>query len=152
MTTVLSIASKGFVFTLLLALASATQASADSEEFGRCLTRKGATFYGASWCPHCRAQRRILGRAMSRVRYVECSVGSNRRAQTSACKKAGVQGYPTWVFADGLRVGGQQSLESLAARTGCKVPSAAATDSVERTDGNGVTRRMIGGALVIDIP
>jgi len=44
------------------------------DAFGHCLREKGATFYGASWCPHCRNQRATLGDAMSSVKYVECSV------------------------------------------------------------------------------
>jgi glutaredoxin len=143
--------SRAFVLTLALALAGATQTIAQSAEFGRCLSRKGATFYGTSWCPHCRAQRRMLGRAMPYVRYVECSVGSDHSVQASACDKADIQGYPTWVFADGSRGGGDQSLESLAAKTGCKLDRSAPEDS-ERTDESGVRRREVGGALIIDIP
>jgi glutaredoxin len=92
--------------------------------FGRCLKSKGATFYGASWCPHCRAQRDTLGDAMDYVRYVECSVDGGRGPAASACKKADVDGYPTWTFADGSHAGGEQSLEELAAKTGCALPSA----------------------------
>jgi hypothetical protein len=55
------------------------------------------------------------------------------------------------MFGDGVRVGGQQSLESLAARTGCKLRSRA-PENGKRTDSDGVRRRKIGGALIIDIP
>lgn len=90
--------------------------------FGRCLKSKGATFYGTSWCPHCDAQREKLGDAMDYVRYVECSVDGERGETTAACRKAKVDGYPTWTFADGSREGGAQSLEELAAKTGCDLP------------------------------
>jgi glutaredoxin len=146
------LAGEALVLAFLVTLAGSMQSIAGSEDFGRCLTRKGAVFYGTSWCPHCRAQRRLLGSAMRHVQYVECSAGADRQKQASACQKAGIQGYPTWVFADGSRLGGELSLATLAAKTGCKLPGAAATGSADRTDANGVRRRKIGGALIIDIP
>ena len=84
-----------------LALGTARRVDAASlEEFGRCLTRNGAIFYGASWCPHCHVQRQTLGDAMSHVKYVECAV-EGRGGGAPACKSAGVNSYPTWIFADG---------------------------------------------------
>jgi glutaredoxin len=110
----------GFVF----ALGATPQVDAAAwEEFGRCLTRQGAIFYGASWCPHCHAQRETLGDAMSHVHYVECSVDGERGRSTPACKAADVNSYPTWVFADGSRAEGEQSLARLAAKTGCALPA-----------------------------
>lgn len=108
---------------VLVALAATTDAGAATlAGFGRCLKSKGATFYGASWCPHCRAQREALGDAMDYVRYVECSVDGARGASTAACDKADVHGYPTWIFGDGSRASGEQSLAALAAKTGCALP------------------------------
>jgi thiol-disulfide isomerase/thioredoxin len=92
------------------------------QNFGRCLKSKGATFYGATWCGHCRAQRETLGEAMDYVRYVECAVDGEREESTPACRKAKIDGYPTWTFADGSRAGGKLSLERLAKKTGCELP------------------------------
>jgi hypothetical protein len=91
--------------------------------FGRCLKSKGATFYGASWCPHCGAQRATLGDAMEYVRYVECAVDGDPHKAVPACRAAGVDGYPTWTFADGSRESGEQSLAELAGKTGCTLPN-----------------------------
>jgi glutaredoxin len=107
--------------TVALAPAAAVDA-AGLDGFGRCLKQAGATFYGASWCPHCAAQRQTLGDAMSHVRYVECSEDGDRGAPARPCKAANVSSYPTWVFADGSRASGEQSLEALAAKTGCTLP------------------------------
>jgi glutaredoxin len=145
-----SLVSNGIACTFLVAVVGSTPAIAGSAEFGRCLTQRGAVFYGTSWCPHCRAQRRILGGAISYVRYVECSVRGDQEAQAPACTKAGIGAYPTWVFGDGSRAGGEQSLANLAARTGCKLSGT--SESVERIDANGVRHRKVGGALIIDIP
>ena len=89
--------------------------------FGRCLKSSGAVFYGASWCPHCRAQRDTLGEALNYVKYVECSVDGTREV-APACRAAGIDGYPTWKFRDGSRESGEQSLAELAAKTGCALP------------------------------
>ena len=107
----------------LAALASPSPAHAWTvEDFGRCLTRNGEVVYGASWCPHCRNQRLMLGEAMSQVRYVECAVEGDPGQSTSACRDAGVHSYPTWIFADGSRASGELPVERLAAKTGCALP------------------------------
>jgi hypothetical protein len=158
-----SLACKGFVLVFLLTLAGAREAIASSEAFGQCLTRNGATFYGASWCPVCKRQRGILGRAMSRVHYVECSVDGKRGRNTSECREAEVESYPTWVFADGSRVSGSLSLASLASRSGCSLASPATSEAgrdaggaTESEGGDAVPVRRSrtggGGALVLEIP
>jgi hypothetical protein len=86
--------------------------------FGMCLEREGAVFYGASWCPHCDAQRTMLGSGMRYVRYVECSVDGGRE-KTQECQDAGITKFPTWVFGDGSQQTGRLSLEKLAAGSGC---------------------------------
>lgn len=87
--------------------------------FGQCLTDKGAKFYGAYWCPHCTAQKKLLGRGFAKVTYVECAVPGNPQQQTEECKKADIKGYPTWTFADGSRQSGELSLKELAEKAGC---------------------------------
>ena len=111
-----------FAAGLVVATTAPSEAAATLASFGRCLKSKGATFYGTSWCPHCDAQRDTLGDAMDYVKYVECSVEGARGETTAACKKADVDGYPTWTFADGSREGGAQSLRNLATKTGCTLP------------------------------
>jgi glutaredoxin len=106
-------------------LAAADARATTLAGFGRCLKGKGATFYGTAWCPHCNAQRELLGDAMDYVRYVECSTDGEHDEVASACKKAKIDSYPTWTFADGSREGGRQSLAELAAKTGCTAPRAA---------------------------
>jgi hypothetical protein len=88
-------------------------------DLAQCLTDKGAKMYGAYWCPHCQQQKKLFGKAFSKVTYVECAIPGNPREQTPACKDANISGYPTWVFADGSRTNGEQSLADLAVKTGC---------------------------------
>jgi len=108
----------------IVTIAAARAADAASlSDFGRCLASKGAVFYGASWCPYCQKQRQMLGAAMSGVRYVECSVDGGREASASACTAAKVSSYPTWVFANGTRANGANTVAELAAISGCSPPS-----------------------------
>ena len=92
-----------------------------------CLTSKGVKFYGASWCPHCAEQKRILGASMSKINYVECALPGNQQGQTQVCKDAKIDTYPTWEFADGTRVSGVQQPQALADKSGCTVDSATGT-------------------------
>ena len=90
------------------------------DAFAQCLTEKGAVFYGAFWCSHCATQKEMFGKSVGLVNYVECSTPDGR-GQTQACVAKNIEGYPTWEFADGSRVSGTQSFETLAIRTGCTV-------------------------------
>lgn len=92
------------------------------DQFASCLGEKGAKFYGAFWCPHCAAQKKIFGKSAKKLPYIECAIPGNQSAMTQECKDAQVEGYPTWVFADGSRVTGEQSLSILADRTSCTLP------------------------------
>lgn len=97
--------------------------SGENLPLAQCLAEKGAIFYGAFWCPHCRSQKTLFGDAASALPYVECSTPDGR-GQTPRCTEAGIESYPTWVFADGSRLNGSQSLATLAERAGCVVGEA----------------------------
>jgi hypothetical protein len=116
---------------LAIAIALASPAGARSlATFGMCLAREGAIFYGASWCPQCRAQQTQLGGASRYVHYVECSADGGRDT-ADECREAGITGYPTWVFADGSRKPGRLSIDPLADRTGCKLDDEERDDATE---------------------
>ncbi len=88
------------------------------DTFAKCITEKGAVFYGASWCSHCNNQKKGFGDSMQYVKYVECAVEGQPQVQTSDCTKAGISGYPTWII-NGKSYPGEQSMEHLAKLTGC---------------------------------
>lgn len=93
------------------------------DEFAICLKDKGATFYGAFWCPHCQAQKKLFGSSAKLLPYVECSTADGN-AQTQICIDKGIKGYPTWEFADGSRpFSGEATLEQLAEKTSCVLPT-----------------------------
>ncbi len=91
------------------------------DAFAQCLTDKGAVFYGAFWCPHCQAQKKMFGSSAKLLPYVECST-LDGKSQLPACKEKGISSYPTWTFADGTKMTGEVPLVQLATKTQCPLP------------------------------
>lgn len=91
------------------------------DALAQCLADRGATFYGAFWCPHCTAQKEMFGNSAELLPYVECSTPDGQ-AQTAVCAEANITTYPTWVLADGERLSGTQTLAGLAEATECELP------------------------------
>ncbi|MEK7153973.1 MAG: hypothetical protein AAB792_00240 [Patescibacteria group bacterium] len=89
-------------------------ASAEAlDEFAQCLAQKGATMYGAYWCPHCQNEKQAFGDSFRLVPYIECSTESKK------CLDAGIKRYPTWTFADGRKFEGEQGIEKLSQESEC---------------------------------
>ncbi len=93
------------------------------DQFATCVADSGAKFYGAFWCPHCQNQKKMVGKSQSKLPYIECST-PNGKGQKQVCTDAGIEGYPTWEFADGTRQSGELPLELLAEKTMCALPVA----------------------------
>lgn len=89
--------------------------------FATCLKDSGAKFYGAFWCPHCRNQKELFGTSQKLIPYVECSTPDGK-GQTDICIEKKIEGYPTWIFADGSKLTGEIPLADLAAKTNCALP------------------------------
>ncbi len=102
-------------------LTSATDKPGKLDSFTSCLGEKGAIFYGAFWCLHCQNQKKMFGQSEKLLPYVECSTPDGK-SQLAICKEKGVEGYPTWFFADGSRESGEIPLERLSEKTGCSLP------------------------------
>lgn len=90
------------------------------DTFATCIKDSGAKFYGAFWCPHCQATKAMFGKSAKLLPYVECSQPDGK-GQLPICTTAGIEGYPTWVFADGSRLSGERTLQELAEKTSCTI-------------------------------
>jgi len=91
------------------------------DTFATCLKDQGATFYGAFWCPHCQNQKKLFGKSVDLLPYVECSTPDGQE-QTQACQDKKIESYPTWEFKDGSRETGEIPLATLAEKTSCVLP------------------------------
>ena len=111
----------GTIATVLLQSNSTPSGPGKYDTFATCLKDKGAVFYGAFWCPHCQAQKKLFGSSVKLLPYVECST-ADASAQTQACIDKKIDGYPTWEFADGTRLNGEIPLQQLADKTSCTLP------------------------------
>jgi hypothetical protein len=99
-----------------------TANAGELDQFATCLKDKGATFYGAFWCPHCQAEKKLFGSSVKLLPYVECSTPDGN-SQTQICIDKKIQSYPTWEFADGTRLTGETPLSQLAEKTQCTLPT-----------------------------
>jgi len=140
---------------LAAVLAPGSAHATNLNDFARCLTRAGATYYTADWCPHCRRQNAMFGSALRYVHAVDC---------TNGCSD--VHSLPMWTFRDGSRHPGVASFDVLARKTQCSVgdtsgwgrPERQAPSADDRDDdqreaaGTGTTERTIGGAKIIEVP
>jgi uncharacterized membrane protein len=89
------------------------------------VTQKGARFYGAQWCPHCKAQKDLFGVASKRLPYTECSPEGVGTPQAPICQQMDIKSYPTWII-DGKRYEDVLTMQQLADLTGFKAPQAPA--------------------------
>jgi|WetSurMetagenome_2_1015567.scaffolds.fasta_scaffold150116_2 hypothetical protein len=89
------------------------------DALAKCLTAKGAIFYGAYWCPHCQDQKKQFGESLKYINYVECDP-KGENANPDACQKAGVERYPTWFFPGQGTVPGVETPEELSQKANCE--------------------------------
>lgn len=117
---VLAVIALGLVVLgYVLYSSTAPPAYASLDQFAKCLAEKKVTMYGSATCPYCQDEKRAFGASFQYVPYVECTT------DPKVCTDAGVDGVPTWIFADGKRLVGKQGLEKLSAQSGCELPEKA---------------------------
>lgn len=92
------------------------------DAFTQCLADEGVEYYGAFWCPNCQNQKKDFGDSGDILPYTECDP-NGKDANPQACRQAGIESYPTWIFQDGTRLIGRQDLETLSEYSSCPLPS-----------------------------
>lgn len=107
------------------------------DAFAQCIKDSGAQFYGAFWCPHCKAQKEMFGASAKYLPYVECSTPDGT-GQNQQCTDIGITSYPTWILKDGTRLPTEGyagvSLETLSQKTGCPLPDGVSPSDVSSAD------------------
>ncbi|MGB9576985.1 MAG: hypothetical protein ACP5O3_03165 [Candidatus Micrarchaeia archaeon] len=95
-----------------LAVFSLPSTQVNAGALANCLSEKGWAMYGTQWCTACNAQKKLFGDAFENISLVDCDF------DRPACDAFDVRGYPTW-FNGAKKLEGVQSLETLAAESGC---------------------------------
>jgi thiol-disulfide isomerase/thioredoxin len=90
------------------------------DSFAQCINNTGTKFYGAFWCPHCQAAKAMFGKSAKKLPYIECSTADGK-GRLPICVEKEIKGYPTWIFPDGSRLSGEQTMQTLSDKTGCKI-------------------------------
>lgn len=109
------------ILLIVVGVASSFYVSAKPGKYdtvAQCLTDKGVIFYGAFWCPHCQATKRMFGSAARLLPYHECSTADGK-GQLKECTDAGVKSYPTWKFPDGSELTGEHTIQEIATAANC---------------------------------
>lgn len=90
------------------------------EILAQCLSKKGAVMYGAFWCPHCQAQKKLFGDDFQFITYQECDA-KGPGGNPQVCKSQGITGYPTWKFPSHEDLVGEQTFTALAEAANCPI-------------------------------
>ncbi len=92
------------------------------DPFAQCLKDRGVVFYGAFWCPHCQATKKMFGSSARLLPYVECSTADGQ-GQTQICIDKKIENYPTWTFPNSTTtLTGEHTLQELSTASGCPLP------------------------------
>ena len=89
-----------FVIGLGVFMNKSSSGPSKYDDFAKHLTTEGVKFYGAFWCPHCKAEKELFGTAVKYLPYVECSKPD--RSSTQICIDEKIESYPTWTFKNGI--------------------------------------------------
>jgi len=89
------------------------------EILAKCLSDKGAKFYGSFGCGWCEHQKEIFGKAAQYLPYIEC-VDKETQQMTPQCQEAEITGFPTWEF-NGKKNTGLKTVRELAELSGCPI-------------------------------
>ncbi|MFO0869998.1 MAG: peptidylprolyl isomerase [Pirellulales bacterium] len=91
----------------------------DLMALARAIAATGTKFYGAAWCPFCTQQKELFNDAQYYLPFVEAT--NPDRTLNAAGQAANITSFPTWIFPDGSREVGVQTLETLAQRAGVTI-------------------------------
>jgi len=94
--------------------------AADLVGFAQALAASGTEFFGAAWCPSCTAQKEQFEDGGQFLPFIE--VTNPDRSLNQVGEDNTIDVFPTWVFPDGTRLEGEQSLATISARSGVAIP------------------------------
>ncbi len=93
----------------------------DLVAFAKALAASGTKMYGAAWCPACTAQKQLFEDGGDFLPFIE--VTNPDRTLNQIGIDNNITAFPTWVFPDGSRETGVQTLQTLSERSGVAIPT-----------------------------
>jgi cyclophilin family peptidyl-prolyl cis-trans isomerase len=111
----------GFAADSNTATATVNIGNLDLVAFANALKADGAKLYGAGWSADTTAQKELFEDGGQFLEFVEVTNGD--RTPNAAATQNGITTYPTWIFDDGTRLEGVQSLQALSEHTGIAIPT-----------------------------
>lgn len=93
----------------------------DLVAFARALTDAGTRLFSAAWCEECTQQAELFEDGRPFLPFIEVT-NPNRTANQIAITE-NIRQIPTWEFPDGTRLVGNQTLETIAERSGVTIPT-----------------------------
>lgn len=100
------------------------EAAPDLVQFAKDLSAAGAKYYGAAWCTFCTEQKQLFEDGSEFLPFIE--VTNPDRSLNSTGVGENIETFPTWEFADGTRVTGVQTLQTLSELSGVAIPQGVA--------------------------
>lgn len=92
----------------------------DLVAFAKALAAANVKFYGAAWCPHCTATKNLFEDGGKYLPFIE--VTNPDKTPNAIATANNITTYPTWVFQDGSRLTGEQTLAAISAASGIAIP------------------------------
>lgn len=92
----------------------------DLVAFAKALAAANVKFYGAAWCPHCTATKNLFEDGGKYLPFIE--VTNPDKTPNAIATANNITTYPTWVFQDGSRLTGEQTLAAISAAAGIAIP------------------------------
>ncbi|WP_254512907.1 Ig-like domain-containing protein [Anatilimnocola floriformis] len=92
----------------------------DLVAFAKALSAANVKFYGAAWCPHCTATKNLFEDGAKYLNFIE--VTNPDHTPNAIATANNITTYPTWVFQDGSRLTGEQTLAAISAKAGIAIP------------------------------
>lgn len=93
----------------------------DTAAFAKALATGGVTLYGAAWDANTTAQRQLFGDGAQFLNFVEVSNADHTLNGTATANNITTTS-PTWVFANGDRLTGNQTLATLSTQASIAIP------------------------------
>ena len=89
---------------------------------------------------------------LEQIKLAEVAKKAWKAEQTEICVEKKIQGYPTWVFADGTTKNGVVKLKDLGEKTKCAVPESAKSEEKKSADGKPEIKGEAKPEVKVEIP